>query len=370
MNFDLSDDQRLLADSLARLLADRYGFEWRRAAELDGWSAAMWRSFVELGLPGLPFAEAEGGFGGGAADIMVVMEASGRHLVLEPLLGVLVLAATALRHAASDAQREVWVPAIAEGVLIPAWAHAEASARHELAHVATTARQDGEGWRLDGTKTAVLHGADAGLLIVSARVSGPVDAPDGLMLFAVEGEAAGLERVGYQMQDGRLAADLVLDRVRAEPLAGDAWTTIEAVQQAGIAASCADALGTMEAAQALTIDYLKTRKQFGRTIGTNQALQHRAAEMLVEIELARSMTLLATASLDEPDARQRALDLHRAKLVVGRAARTVGQQAVQLHGGIGVTEEYQVGHCLRRLLVFEQMFGDTASHLALLAETI
>lgn len=370
MNFDLSDDQRMLGDSFNRLLADRYGFDRRRLFEQEGCDPELWAAFAKLGVLGLPFAESDGGFGGDAVDVMLIMEACGRALVLEPYLGAVVLAGTALRRIGTAAQRAKWIPEIAAGTFVPAWAHHEAAARHVLSLVQTTAVDHAGQWRLDGSKTAVLHGSAADMLIVSARMAGAEDSEGGLGLFSVSLDEPGLVVRPYRLQDGRMAADLTLDDVAGELMDGDGWAAIQAVTEAGVAAACADALGAMETAHALTVDYLKTRQQFGRTIGSNQALQHRAAEMLVELEMARSMTLLAAMMLDEPDPAERALNIGRAKLIVGRAARFVGQQAVQLHGGIGVTEDYQVGHCLRRLLVFEQMFGDTAHHLSALAETV
>ena len=372
MDFELSDDQRLLSDSLARLFAEQYGFDRRRevSATALGWSRAMWERFAELGLTGLGIPEAFGGYGGGPVETMLVMEAMGRALTLEPYLGTAVLGATAIRAAGSADQARVLLPKIAEGGLLLAWAHGEEAARHDQAYVATTARRDGGGFRLDGVKAMVPHGGDADLLLVTGRVCGDPGAEEGLGLFLVDASAPGLLRQGFRSIDGTAAADLVLSDVQAEALGvpGQAWPAIRAVIEAGIAAVCAEAVGAMEAAHALTVDYLKTRSQFGRSIGSNQALQHRAAEMLVQLEQARSMAILAAVAMTDPEPRTRALDLSRAKLIVGRAARFVGQHAVQLHGGIGLTEEYAAGHYLRRLTVIEQMFGDSNHHLALLAD--
>jgi len=377
MDFDLTDDQRLLNESVAKLLADTYSFEQRKALLKTplGWSEANWTRFAELGLLGLPIAEEFGGFGGGPVDVMLLMQAFGRHLVLEPYLATVVLGGTAIRLAGDAAQQGEILPEIAAGGLKLAFAHAERQSRYDNADVRTTARREAGGWVLEGAKSVVLHGDCADRLIVSARTGGADDEPMGLSLFLVDAEASGLARRGYALRDGTRAAELSLSGVRvpAEALLGPAdhaLPVIEQVIEAGIAATAAEVIGACETMQAMTLDYLKTRVQFGKPIGENQALQHRAAEMLVAMEQGRSMAMLATMSLEEPDAAERARAVSMAKVGVGQSGRFVSQNAIQLHGGIGMTEEYAVGHFFRRVMVIEHLFGDTATHLDRLADQV
>lgn len=377
MNFELNDEQRSLQDSLARVLADYYSFEQRRviAASADGHSAAVWQRLVELGITALPVAETHGGFGGGAQDLMPVMQAFGRVLLLEPFLASNVLGATALRLAADEGTQRRILPSVAAGQTLLAWANDEAGARHAPCWVEAKATQQGGSWVLDGTKLNVLHAATAGHFIVSARVSGAPGDSDGRALFLVDAQAAGLNLRSYRLFDDTPAGELKLQRVRAEPLgnptdSAHASAAIDGTVAAGIAAVCADMVGAMEAAYALAVSYLNTRKQFGRLIGENQALRHRAAEMLVSLEMSRSMAIAAAVAADQPGADDARADLHRAKLLIGRQGRALCQLAVQLHGGIGVTEEYAVGHYLRRIHVLDHMFGDCDAQAARLAEML
>ncbi|MFL5269971.1 MAG: acyl-CoA dehydrogenase family protein [Stellaceae bacterium] len=377
MDFELTEEQRLLRDSVDRLVADHYAFDKRRAylAEPDGWSRALWAQYAELGLLGLPFAESDGGFGGGPIEVMLVMEAFGRVLALEPYLATIVLGGTALRLAGSEAQKSAILPQIAEGELILAFAHSERQARYDLSDVLTTAKPKAGGWMLDGAKSVVLHGDCAQLLVVSARTSGERDDPHGITLFLVGAAANGVARRSYPMRDGTRAAEISLSDVEIGEDAvlgevGAAFPVIERVIEAGIAATAAEAVGAMETMQGLTLDYLKTRQQFGRPIGDNQVLQHRAAEMLMELERGRSMAMLAAMMVEEPDAAERAHNIAMAKVGVGQASKFVAQNAIQLHGGIGMTEEYAVGHYFRRCMVIEHLFGDTAHHLSRLAEQV
>jgi len=377
MDFDLTEEQRLLRDSVERLLADHYGFDRRRSylAEPNGWSRALWSQYAELGLLGLPFAESYGGFGGGPIEVMLVMEALGRVLALEPYLATVVLTGTALRLAGSEAQKSRILPQIAEGQMILAFAHGERQARYDLTDVLTTAKPKGSGWLLDGAKSVVLHGADAGRLVVSARTSGERDDPEGITLVLVDAAANGVARRSYPMRDGTRAAEISLSDVEvgSEDVLGEVGKglpVIDRVVEAGIAATAAEAVGAMEAMQAMTLEYLKTRQQFGRPIGENQVLQHRAAEMLMELERGRSMAMLAAMMVEEPDAAERAHNIAMVKVGVGQASKFVSQNAVQLHGGIGMTEEYAVGHYFRRCMVIEHLFGDTAHHLSRLADQV
>ena len=377
MDFELTEDQRLLNDSVSRLLADRYAFDARRGyiKSAQGWSQEMWEKYAELGLLGLPFAEDYGGFGGGAVDIMMVMEAFGRSLVVEPFLATVVLGGSAIKYAGNEAQKGEILPQIVDGSLKLAWAHSEQQARYDLTDVLTTATKDGAGWVLEGAKTVVFHGDCADMLVVSARTSGDRMDKEGLTLFLVPASTPGVARRGYAMRDGTRAAEVSLSTVRLGPGAvlgqvGTAYGTIERVTQAGIAAFAAEAVGACEAAHAMTLEYLRTRVQFGRPIGTNQVLQHKAADMLIEVEQARSMAMLAAMMVDEEDAAERARNISMAKVGVGQSSRFVTQNSVQLHGGIGMTEEYAVGHYFRRVMVFEHSWGDSAYHLGLLADQV
>jgi pimeloyl-CoA dehydrogenase small subunit len=375
MDFDLSEEQTLLKQSVERLVADHYGFEKRKTyrASEEGWSRDIWRRFAELGLLGLPFAESEGGFGGGPVETMIVMEALGRALALEPYLATVVLGGGLLRRGGNAAQRAALVPRIAAGDLILAFAHGERQARFDLADVATKARQDGADWVIDGEKSLVLHGDSAKTLIVSARIAGERRERKGIALFLVDAKAPGLSRRAYPTQDGLRAAEISLagvrvgaDAVLGEPGAGLA--IIERVIDEAIAAVSAEAVGAMAALTDLTVEYLKTRKQFGVAIGSFQVLQHRATEMLVALEQTRSMAMFATMMAADEDAAERRKAIAAAKVQVGRSARLVGQQAIQLHGGIGMTEEYKAGHYFKRLSMIEILFGDADHHLRALAQ--
>ena len=377
MDFDLTEEQRLLRDSVERLLADHYGFDKRRSylAQPEGWSRGLWAQYAELGLLGLPFPEDYGGFGGGPIEVMLVMEAFGRVLALEPYLATVVLGGTAMRLAGGEEQKASMLPQIAEGELILAFAHGERQSRYDLTDVLTTAKPKGSGWVLDGAKSVVLHGDSAQRLILSARNSGERDDPDGITLFLVNAASNGVARRAYPMRDGTRAAEISFSQVEVgeEDVLGEVgagFPVIERVVEAGIAATAAEAVGAMETMQAMTLEYLKTRQQFGRPIGQNQALQHRATEMLMELERGRSMAMLAAMMVEEPDPAERAHNIAMAKVGVGQASKFVSQNAIQLHGGIGMTEEYAVGHYFRRCMVIEHTFGDTAHHLSRLAERV
>lgn len=375
MDFDFTDEQRLLKDSVDRFVAERYGFEARKAviASEAGWSPAIWAQLAELGLLAGPFAEEHGGIGGGPTETMIVMEAFGRGLVVEPYLPTVVLAGGLLRHGGSDAQREEHIPRIAEGRATMALAQVERGSRYDLHDVSTTAKRDGEGWVLSGEKGVVLHGEGADTLVVSARTAGGRRDRDGIGLFLVDGMAAGVSRRGYPTQDGMRAAEIGLENVRvgAEAVLGDpegGLPILERVADEAIAAVAAETVGILAEMQALTVDYIKTRKQFGVAIGSFQALQHRAADMVVASEQMRSMTYYGTMMSGSDDPAERAAALSATKVQVGRSGRFVGQQAIQLHGGVGVTMEYRIGHYFKRMTMIEAFLGDADHHLARLAE--
>ncbi len=372
MDFDLNDDQRLLKDSVDRLIADKYGFEQRRAAmkEEGGWSRAMWAQYADLGLLGLPFGEEHGGFGGGPVETMIVAEAFGRGLVLEPYLATVVLGGGLLRRAADPALQAELLPRIASGNLLLAFAHVERQSRYELHNVTTIARNEGSRWRLEGEKGVVLHGDTANKLLVTARTAGGTRDRTGIGLFLVDVPSEGVSIRGYATQDGLRAAEVSLAGATGT-LLGDpalALPHIERVVDEALAYLAAEAVGVMTAMHESTVDYMKQRKQFGRAIGEFQALQHRAVDMYVLLEQARSMALLATMMAGEDDAAERHKAVAAAKVQIGRSGRKLGQEAVQLHGGIGVTMEYMVGHYFKRMSMIELMFGDADSHLAQLAQ--
>lgn len=374
MNFELSDEQKLLKDSVARLLGDRYGFEARKgyAQEHDGFSRAMWMQYAELGLLALPFEEKYGGIGGNAVDTMLVMEAFGRALVIEPYFATVVLSGSLLRFGGNDKQRDAYLPKIAGGELTMAFAHAEPQARYTLSDVKTTARKDGDAYILDGAKTLVLHGDSANTFIISARLNGAQRDTTGLALFIVDSKASGLTRRGYATNDGQRAAELTLTNVRVSADAvlgtpGEAYPLIERVIDIAIAAQCAEAVGAMSVMHEMTVDYLKTRKQFGVPIGNFQVLQHRAAEMLIALEQARSMAMLAAITAEDDNAATRRKAISAAKVQICNSGKLVGQQATQLHGGIGMTMEYAVGHYFKRVTAIAATFGDAAHHLDILA---
>jgi pimeloyl-CoA dehydrogenase small subunit len=376
MDFALTEEQELLRHSVQRLFADHYAFDARKryAQEPGGYSRALWARYAELGLLGLPFAEEHGGSAGGPVETMIAMEEVGRALALEPYLSTVVLAGGLLRLGGGKALCADLVPKIAGGDLMLAFAHAERQSRYDLADVAASARREGAGYVLDGAKSLVLHGDSAGKFIVSARLSGGQRDRDGLALFVVDAAAKGVSTRGYATVDGLRAAEVTLAGVRVDAGAaigepGKAYPLIERVVDTAIAALAAEAVGAMAAMHEQTVDYMKTRKQFGVTIGSFQALQHRAAEMLVALEQARSMAMLATMMAAEENVRERRQAISAAKVQIGRSARIVGHGAIQIHGGIGMTMEAKVGHYFKRVTTIDATFGDADYHLGLLAES-
>ena len=372
MDFDLSDEQKLVADNVARLMKDKYGFEQRNgyAASPVGFSEPLWRQYAELGLLGAPFAEEDGGYGGGAVEIMLTQEAFGRALALEPYFASVVLAGSALRHGATAEQRAELIPQVASGELRLALANMEPQSGWNPFDVKTTAKAEGDGYILDGQKGLVVNGDSAQKLIVLARVSGGQRDRDGLGLFLIDADAAGVSRRGYSTQDGRRAAEIYFARAKATPLGepGKAGPVMARVNEDAIAALAAEAVGAMAEAVEMTTEYMKTRKQFGVPIGSFQALQHRAADMVVALEQARSMMYLAVMSCSEDDAATRARSMSAAKAQIGRSAKFIGQQATQLHGGIAMTYEYKVGHLFKRLTMIDAAYGDADFHVRRLSE--
>ena len=374
MDFDLSEEQSILKDSLERLLADKYGFEDRKRhmASPEGWSPQLWNSYAEMGLMALPFAEADGGLGGTPVETAIVMEALGKALALEPYFSTVVLGGGFLRFGGSDDQRAEYIPAVVEGALKLAFAQVERNSRYDLHHVETTAAKDGDGYVLNGQKSAVLNGDSADKLVVTARTAGGTRDENGIGVFLVEKGADGVTVHGYRTQDGARAAEITFDKVKVgkDDVLGDAENGLPLVRRvvdAGIAALASESIGVMSAMHEQTVDYLKVRKQFGVPIGQFQVLQHSAVDMFVAIEQARSITLYATMMADSDDAAERARAMHAAKSEIGRGGRIVGENAIQLHGGVGMTMELAVGHYFKRMTMIDIAFGDTDHHLRSLA---
>jgi pimeloyl-CoA dehydrogenase small subunit len=376
MDFDLSEEQRLLKESVDGLLADAYDFEQRKKymKEKGGWSKAIWGKLAEQGLLGLPFAEADGGFGAGAVETMIVMEALGRALVLEPYLATVVICGGFLRHGGSAAQKAAYIPSIIDGSKTLAFAQLERNSRYDLNDVSTSAKKKGEGWVIDGEKFVVVNGENADTLIVTARTVGAQRDKTGIGVFLVPSSAKGVAKKTYPTQDGLHAADITFTGVEvgSDAMIGDpenALPLIERVVDEARTAMCAEAVGAMEESVKTTVEYLKTRKQFGVAIGSFQSLQHRAADMFVALEQARSMSMFATMASDFTDPTERAKAVAAAKVQVGKSGKFVGQQSIQLHGGIGMTMEAKIGHYFKRLTMIENTFGDTDYHLRRVSES-
>ena len=372
MDFELSEEQSLIKDQLDRLLADRYGFEARRGymASAEGWSTEMWARYAEMGLMALPFAEEHGGIGGGAVDTMIVMESLGRVLALEPYFATVVLGGGFLTIGGSDAQKADLIPGIANGSTRWAFAHQERAARYDLAHVEATARKDGAAWQISGAKGLVLHGDAADRLVVTARTAGSTADEAGVGVFVVDARGAGVSRPGYPTQDGLRAAEVTFENATAEQVLGDAeggMALVRTVVDRALSALAAEAVGVMEAMHALTLDYIKVRKQFGVPIAQFQVLQHKSVDMYVACEQMRSIAMYATMMADSDDAAERARAMHAAKVELGRGGRLAGENAIQLHGGVGMTTEYAVTHYFKRLAMMNTLFGDGDHHLRRLA---
>lgn len=368
MDFAPTDTQRMIADAATTLLQRNHGFETRRRRIAAGAThdAALWSELAELGLLGAAFDEVHGGTGGGFADLAALLEPFGAALVNAPLVPSVVQVGGMIERAGSEAQKERWLPALASGAVIAALAHAERSARDRLSWVETTATRTDGGWRLDGAKAVVMGGDVAGLCVVSARIEGAPGDASGLGLFLIETDAPGLQVRPYPVYDGSGAVDLTMDGVTVADearLGDDGLVLIEWAWDRGAAAVCVEAVGAMSALRDLTLDYIKTREQFGQPIGRFQALQHRMVDLHMAVELSRSMAMLAVDAVDDPDATARARRISAAKHAISNACREVGQSAVQLHGGVALTDEYAAGHYFKRLTMIARLFGDADHHL-------
>ena len=374
MDFEFSDEQRMLKDSVDRLVGPAYddlGLRKKTQAETHGFSEALWSKYAELGLLALPFSEEDGGFGGGTVETMIVMEAIGRGLALEPFMATVILGGNLIRLGGTAEQRAELIPQIAEGSLRLAFAHTERQARYDLHDVTLMARKTANGFVLEGDKSVVLHGDSAGKLIVSARTSGTHRERHGITLFLVDANAGGVSRRGFPTQDGLRGAAISFGSVEVPASAvlgtvDEGADLIDKVTDIAIAALCAEAVGAMASLHELTLDYLKTRKQFGVTIGSFQVLQHRAVDMFTALETAKSMAYFAAMMAGSEDARERRAAISASKIQINNSAHFLGQAAVQMHGGIGVTMEYRAGHYFKRLTMIESQFGDADHHMRLL----
>jgi len=368
MNFDFSEEQVMLRDSVARFVQDQYDWDTRRAiVEGDeAFSRENWQSFAELGWLSIPFSEDNGGFGGNAIDTMLVMEEMGKGLVAEPFMPTVLLFGGLIQHAGSAAQREAWLPRVIGGEVQGAFAYLERQSRFELADVTTTAAADGDGFVINGEKTVVFNGATADALVVSARTSGAQTDTAGISLFIVDAGADGVEKTSYRLMDGQLVANIRFNNVRvgADALLGErdkAFAAIEAVTNDATLALCSEALGIMGWLNATTVEYTRTREQFGVAISTFQALQHRMVETFMAYEQTKSLLYRAVSSAaDRSDEARR--NLHALKVIVARHGKLVGDEAIQIHGGMGITDELAVGHYVKRLMMINTIFGNGDYH--------
>jgi pimeloyl-CoA dehydrogenase small subunit len=370
MNFELSEEQTLLAETIKRFVATHYTFEARAKiiASPSGHSEDVWSAIAEMGLLGLPFAEAHGGFGGTTVDVMLVMEAIGEGLLVEPYLATVGLGGRFVARAGTAAQQDRILPALIQGKHRLAFAHTEAGARYDLRRVGLRARRAGDGWVLDGDKRMVLHGGSADTLVVSARTAGNEAEPAGVTLFLVPPATTGVTVKDFRTIDNLRAADIRFAGARVGDDAllgreGDGHAVVEEVVDYATALLCAEAVGAIRYANEATLEYLKTRRQFGVPIGSFQALQHRMVDMMISFEQARSMAYLACVKIDTADADERRRVVSAAKIKIADACRHVSQESVQLHGGMGMTEELKVSHTFRRLTMLAQTFGDAEHHL-------
>ncbi len=358
MDFDFSDDQESLRDAVRRWVDKGFGFERRHGiAKAGGATRAVYAELAELGLTGLAVPEAHGGMAFGAIEAMVVAEELGRGLVNAPFAQGALVAPTLLSVAPAELQAE-WLPKIADASALVVLAHQERAARYRLNHVSTRASEAAGAFTLTGAKSTVPAGDEADAFIVPARLSGADGDATGIGLFLVTKDAAGLAVRGHPTQDGARAAELTLNNTPAQLIARDGLATLEHAVDAGIAALCAEAVGVMDKMVAITVDYMNTRKQFGVAIASFQALRHRVADVKMQLELGRSMSYFASLKMgEEPAARRRAIA--QAKYQINQSVRYVGQQCIQLHGGIGVTDEYVASHYFKRLTMIEMQFGDS-----------
>jgi len=377
MDFKLTEEQLMLQETAARLVRDVYGFEHREQYRQSrhGFSDPFMQQLGDLGLCAVPFAEAYGGYGGSGVENMLIMTELGRGLCLEPFLHSVIFAGGLVDQLGTAAQKDTLLPQVGSASLQLAVALDEPQSHYQLHDVQTTAEAVSGGWKLNGRKSVIIGGQSAGLILVSARTSHGVRDEQGITVFLVDPQDSGVGRRDFATMDGRMACELYLDDVFVKSSAvlgavGQALPALRYQQGRCIAAQCAEAVGSMEAACALTLDYLKTRQQFGQPIGKFQVLQHRMVDMRIELDQATSMTLLAACVADQADSDERSRILAAAKFIVCRASRFVADQGIQLHGGIGLTWEYMLSHHARHLLMVARQFGDDDHHLQAYAKLL
>jgi len=369
MDFSFTEEQTLLRNSVQKFVQNDYTFDNRRAiAKSDaGWSKKNWSTFAELGLLGAPFAEDFGGLGGGPIETMIIMEEFGRGLVIEPYLGTVVLGGGFLRHGGAKAQKEKLIPELIEGKRVFAFAFAEPQGRYNLADLTVTAKKSGAGYTLNGHKAVVIGAPWADTLIVSARTGGGQRDEKGVSVFLVDKKTKGVSTRDYPTVDGLRASEVTFENVAlgADALVGEEGNGLKLIEQVtdeGIAALSAEAIGGMKVLNDATVEYCKTRKQFGVPIGKFQVLQHRMVDMFMNYEQSVSITYMVTLKLNESET-ERKKAASAAKVQIGKAGRFIGQNAVQLHGGMGMTDELNIGHYFKRLTMIDTMFGNTDHHL-------
>ena len=369
MDFSLTEEQQLLKDSVDRFVRENYEFETRRktAATNEGFTDDNWKQMAELGWLAVALPEEFGGIGGGATETMVIMEGFGRGLVLEPFFATVVLGANLIQQAGNDVQKEDLLPKLAEGNLKLCFAYAERQARFDLNDIETKAEKSGAGYTINGAKGVVFGAAAADKIIVAARTSGDTRDTNGITLFIVDSDATGVSRRDYVTNDALRASEIAFENVFVDAsavlgVADNGYPVIERVAEFAVAALCAEAVGCMDVLKEETNEYIKTREQFGQPIGKFQVLQHRMVDILINCEEARSMAYVATAMMDSDDAEERARSVAAAKAQIGKSARFVGQNSIQMHGGMGMTDEMKVGHYFKRLTMIDLTFGDQDYH--------
>ncbi|MEW5057234.1 MAG: acyl-CoA dehydrogenase family protein [Cycloclasticus sp.] len=368
MNFNLSEEQNMLKDSVSRFVQNQYDFDTRRKiveAE-EGFSRENWQTFADLGWLSIPFTEAQGGFAGSVLDSMVVMEEMGKGLVAEPFVATVLLFGGLLSNSSNSASHQATIQAIIDGEVQGAFAYLERQSRFEVTDIKTTATKNSDGYSLNGEKTVVFNGASADKIIVSARTSGEQFDQQGISLFMIDANAQGIEKTTYRLMDGQRVANIVLNdvQVSADQLVGEldvAYPLMQTVINEVMIAICAEALGIMQVLNETTIEYAKTRKQFGVAIGSFQALQHRMVDTFMACEQSQSLLLRAAGSHAAGN-KESELDILALKVMVGRAGKLIGGEAIQIHGGMGITDELNVGHYVKRLMMINTTFGDADYH--------
>ncbi|MEC8060165.1 MAG: acyl-CoA dehydrogenase family protein [Pseudomonadota bacterium] len=370
MDFSFTEEQTLLQESVSRFMQNDYGFEARQknASTEQGFSAENWQTFAELGWLGVPFSEADGGFGGGAIETALMSEQFGRGLLIEPFLATVILAGGAIKHGGSEEQKSQYLPGIIDGSKQAALAFVEPQARFNIADITTTATADGDGYVLNGYKAVVLNGPQADFLVVSARTSGEQRDEDGVSLFVMDAATAGISRRDYPTVDAFRASEITFENVKigADSLIGEAGKGLPILQQAiddGVLSVGAEAVGCMEVLYKDTVEYCKQREQFGQPIGKFQVLQHRMVDMFMEHEQSKSLMFMAAMRMAEGYGAEAQKAVSAFKVQVGKSGKFVGQNAVQLHGGMGMTEELNIGHYFKRLTIIDTLFGNVDFHL-------